>query len=358
MSRAVGEFAVLEGLPEAVVVLAALATQLGDVWFVFLLLGLAYWFGDELPAPVALDRRRAAFAVALGVGANAATTTLKEWLSYPRPPGADEAVGRELVPALVEPLYTAAATGSGFGFPSGHAVAATVVYGGRRRAAPGADEAVGRELVPALVEPLYVGAATGSGFGFPSGHALAATVVYGGLALLVGGRRAYAGAAAVVAVVSLSRVVLRVHYLVDVVVGIAVGSVFLAAAYGLGGRGSNPGRVFALALIVALFGPVLGAYDFRTMASLGGALGARLAWGVVGGAVVHEKTTRAGGAVSAAVGAAFGGLFGVVYAAEPAPHVAFLAVAVVLGGVLAAPLAGGAVARWVRARRTRLAGTS
>ena len=308
MNRAVGEFAVLEGLPEAVVVVAALATQLGDVWFVFLLLGLAYWFGDELPAPVALDRRRAAFVVALGVGANAATTTLKEWLSYPRPPGADEAVGRE--------------------------------------------------LVPALVEPFYVGAATGSGFGFPSGHAVAVTVVYGGLALLVGGRRAYAGAAAVVAVVSLSRVVLRVHYLVDVVVGIAVGSVFLAAAYGLGSRGSEPGRVFALALVVALLGPVLGAYDFRTMASLGGALGARLAWGVVGGAVVREETTRTGGAVSAAVGAAFGGLSGVVYAVDPAPHVAFLAAAGVLGGVLAAPLAGGAVARWVRARRTRLAGTS
>ena len=308
MSRAVGEFAVLEGLPEAVVVLAALATQLGDVWFVFLLLGLAYWFGDELPAPVALDRRRAAFVVALGVGANAATTTLKEWLSYPRPPGADEAVGRE--------------------------------------------------LVPALVEPFYVGAATGSGFGFPSGHAVAATVVYGGLALLVGGRRAYAGAAAVVAVVSLSRVVLRVHYLVDVVVGIAVGSVFLAAAYGLGGRGSEPGRVFALALVVALLGPVLGAYDFRTMASLGGALGARLGWGIVGAAVVHEETTRTGGIAATAVGAAFGGLFGAVYAVEPAPHVAFLAVAVVLGGVLAAPLAGGAIARWVRARRTRLAGTS
>ena len=302
MSRAVGEFAVLEGLPEAVVALAALATQLGDVWFIFLLLGLCYWFGDELPAPVVLDRRRAAFAVALGVGANAATTTLKEWLSYPRPPGADEAVGRELVPALVEPLYAAAATGSGFGFPSGHAVGATVVYGG--------------------------------------------------LALLVGGRRTYAGAAAVVAVVSLSRVVLRVHYLVDVVAGVAVGAALLAAAFGLSGRGSEPGRLFGLALVVALFGPVLGAYDFRTMASLGGALGARLGWGIVGAAVVHEETTRAGGAVSATVGAAFGGLFGVIYAVEPAPHVAFLAVAVVLGGVLAAPLAGEAVARRVRDRRT------
>jgi len=302
MSRGVGEFAALEGLPEAVVVLAALATQLGDVWFVFLLLGLVYWFGDALPAPVALDRRRAAFAVALGVGANAVTTTLKEWLAYPRPPGTGEAVGTELMPALVEPLYVAAATGSGFGFPSGHAVGTTVVYGG--------------------------------------------------LALLVGGRRAYASAAALVAVVSLSRVVLGVHYLVDVLAGVAVGGAFLVAAFGLGGRGSNPGRVFALALAAALFGPVLGAYDFETMASLGGALGARLGWGIVGAAVVHEETTRTGGVAATAVGAAFGAPFGAVYVVEPAPHVAFLAVAVTLGGVLAAPLAGEAVARRVRDRRT------
>ena len=302
MSRAVGEFALLEGLPEVVIVLAALVTQLGDVWFVFLLLGLCYWLGDALPTPVVLDRRQAAFGVALGVAANAVTTTLKEWLTYSRPPGANEAVGRELVPALVEPLYAAAATGSGFGFPSGHAVGATVVYGG--------------------------------------------------LALLVGGRRAYAAAAALVAVISLTRVVLGVHYLVDVVAGVAVGAALLAAAFGLGGRGSNPGRVFGLALVAALLGPVLGAYDFETMASLGGALGARLGWGIVGAAVVHEETTRTGGVAATAVGAAFGAPFGAVYFVEPAPYVAFLAVAVTLGGVLAAPLAGEAVARQVRDRRT------
>ena len=58
MSRAVGEFAAVARLPDAAVVVAAVATQLGDVWFLFGLLGLLYWFGEALPAPVALDRRR------------------------------------------------------------------------------------------------------------------------------------------------------------------------------------------------------------------------------------------------------------------------------------------------------------
>ena len=128
MSRAVGEFAAVARLPDAAVVVAAVATQLGDVWFLFGLLGLLYWFGEALPAPVALDRRRAAFLVALGLGANATTTTMKEWLRYPRPPGAD-AAARELVPALLEPPYAAAATATGFGFPSGHALGTAMTLG-------------------------------------------------------------------------------------------------------------------------------------------------------------------------------------------------------------------------------------
>jgi membrane-associated phospholipid phosphatase len=302
MSRGVDELAAVARLPEAAVVAAAVVTQLGDVWFLFGLLGLIYWFGEALPAGLAFDRRRAAFLVALGLGANVVTTTLKGWLAYPRPPGAGTAGGGDLLPALVEPLYASAATATGFGFPSG--------------------------------------------------HALGTTMVYGGLALLVGTRRAYASAAAVVGVVALSRVVLGVHYLVDIVAGVAVGVAVLAALYRLCGRGSNPGRALLLVALAALLTPVVGGYNFETMAALGGALGARIAWGVVGGAVAHESTTRLGGVVSAAVGVVFGGLFGVVYAVEPAPYVVFVAVGLVLAGVLAAPLAGEAVAR-----RTRASGT-
>lgn len=304
MTRGVGELALVEQLPVVLVVLAALVTQLGDSWFLFSVLGTLYWFGDALPGPLSLDRRLAAFALALGLGARAVATTLKEWLQYPRPPGADATVGPDLVPAVVEPLYVAAATAGGFGFPSGHAISAVVVYGG--------------------------------------------------LALLVGSRRGYGAAAILAVVVPLSRVVLGVHYLVDVLVGVAVGGTFLAVVYRGCGRGTNPGRALMVALLVAVVGGVLDGYGFRTMAALGGTLGARIAWGSVGDAVVHEATTRSGGAVAAVVGLGFAGLVGAMDAAQVTPSVAFLGAGLSLGGVVAAPLIGEAVVRRFRKRNASM----
>jgi hypothetical protein len=236
------------------------------------------------------------FAVALALVARAVTTTFKELFALPRPAGAGEAVGVE--------------------------------------------------LIPAVVEPLYVSAATADGFGFPSGHATAAILVYGGLALLVDSRRGYVTAGAIVATIPLSRVVLGVHYLVDIAAGLAFGGAFLAGVYLLCGRGDNPGRALMVAVGVSLLGAGV-VYNFDTMAALGGALGARIAWGSLGDAVVHETTTRVGGAVAVAVGLLFGALFGGIYVLEPTPAVGFLGMAVVLAGVIAAPLAGEAVARRV-----------
>lgn len=295
MTRGVGEVALLSELPVVLVVLAAVVTQLGDSWFLFAILGALYWFGEALPGPLSLDRRRAAFALALGIGARAVTTTLKEWLQYPRPPGANEAAGLDLVPALVEPIYVAAATADGFGFPSGHAVAAVVVYGG--------------------------------------------------LALLVGSRRGYGLAAALVVVVAFSRLVLGVHYLVDVLVGIAVGGAYLAVVYRACSRGTNVGRALMVTVLVALAGAVLGGYGFRTMAVLGGTLGARIAWGSLGGAVVHDETTRFGGGVAVLVGLGAAALVGAMDTAQVAPYVAFLGAGIALAGVVAAPLVGEAAAR-------------
>ena len=51
--------------------------------------------------------------------------------------------------------------------------------------------------------------------------------------------------------------------------------------------------------------------------------------------------------VAVAVGLLFGAMFGGIYAAEPTPAVGFLGMAVVLAGVIAAPLVGEAVARRV-----------
>ena len=70
-------------------------------------------------------------------------------------------------------------------------------------------------------------------FGFPSGHALAATVFWGALvSLLPPGRRkgpALAGAAVLVLLVGLSRIYLGAHFLTDVLAGAAEGLVCIGA---------------------------------------------------------------------------------------------------------------------------------
>ena len=71
-------------------------------------------------------------------------------------------------------------------------------------------------LLPALL-------VDGHGFGFPSGHAANATIVYLGLAWASGRRRAYPVAAVVALAVAVSRVGLGVHYTGDVLGGVALG---------------------------------------------------------------------------------------------------------------------------------------
>lgn len=176
MSRGIGEFGpIQEHIPEWLAVVIALLTQLGDVWFLAVLLGALYW----LDTP-----RRDDIAVIAGVwlAGMGVYKGLKELFGFPRPD--QPLLDPELLPWLVQPVYQATAFATGYGFPSGHAVNTTIVYLG-----------------------------------------LAHVLTYGSR------RRRFAGAAAIVAIVSFSRVALGVHYLVDVVAGVAVGlSVLLLAA--------------------------------------------------------------------------------------------------------------------------------
>lgn len=203
----------------------AVVTQLADFWFAALAVLLAYWLGERAPVVGGLDRRRAALLVALLVGAAGLTTTLKAAFALPRPPTA----------AVPPPLS-----------------------------------------LPAALQPVYEWAATADSFGFPSGHAVTATVLWGGFAwALDRGRRrtrlAVAGGA--VALVGFSRLALGVHYLVDVVAGVAVGLVYLAAVLRLG----SPTRAFGLAVAVAVPAPLLAAgTDPQAVAGL--AVGTALAW--------------------------------------------------------------------------------
>jgi len=179
MSRGIGAFDAIESvLPDAVALLAALATQLGDVWFVGALLVGLHWYADD----EVVDRDAVATIAGLTIGALGLAFALKYAFTLPRPP--------------------------------------------TRLARP--------DQFPGVLQPLYVATGTASSYGFPSGHAVTSTVVYGLLAqrLSIRTRRwRYGVAAAIVTLVCATRVVLGVHYLVDVVAGAALGAAYVAGTY-------------------------------------------------------------------------------------------------------------------------------
>ena len=171
--RGLGELAVVSDLPPVIVDLFGLVTRLGDPWLLLGTLAVLYAVADRL----ALDRRRVAYVLAAAFLALGVTLALKAAFALPRPPGAAE-----------------------------------------------------------------------EGFGFPSGHALGATVVWGAGAVFLDlgrRRRRLALAAGVAPAVAASRVVIGVHYLVDVVAGVAVGVAVVALVVALAGSRSRPrlGRV-------------------------------------------------------------------------------------------------------------------
>jgi membrane-associated phospholipid phosphatase len=221
-SRGVGEVAAARSLPDAVVTLSWLLTDLGNPWVCLVAVAAAYVVGRRS----GLSRPAAAFTLALALGALGLVLGLKHLFALPRPPGA-----------------------------------------------------------------------AADGYGFPSGHALGATVFWGGVALLAerGSRRLRLGVAAtVVCLVAASRVVVGVHYLVDVVVGVAVGVALLAVALAAGpgfpdagaGRRAAPtverGHV-AAALLLAAGAAAAGLLSVapsstELLLALGTSLGALLAW--------------------------------------------------------------------------------
>lgn len=96
------------------------------------------------------------------------------------------------------------------------------------------------------------------GAGFPSGHATAAAATYAALAVYLDRwKRAtrYWIATVLIVVVALSRVFLGVHYFVDVVVGIVVGVLALAAVRWVGSESLS--KAFAMSVPIALGGTLL-----------------------------------------------------------------------------------------------------
>lgn len=300
-TRGVGLLEALPTLPDALIALFAVITQLGDPWFLFVLFATLHWFGaDRLGLR---PGRHTATLLGIGLGALALTTGLKPFFGLPRPPGATTVTPPTWLPAALDPAFRSAATGGGYGFPSGHAIGSTVAYGG-----------------------------------------LAALARRGSR-----GERALA-AAGVIGVVCLSRILLGVHYLVDVIAGVGVGLAFLGVAFGVVDIERHPWRAYALAAavsVVAIAVAIGVGYSPReATAGLGATLGGFAVWY---GVEKRDRTVYATdvGLLAGAAGLAVtGGIWVATYFAEPPLVVTLVTNAVAVGGVLALPT----VVAWARAR--------
>ncbi|MEF8839119.1 MAG: phosphatase PAP2 family protein [Haloarculaceae archaeon] len=232
MQRRLGIGALLRDALAPVAPAVALLTQLGDTWFLLGLVLTAYLFGPTLPR-LGLDRRDGARLVAIALGAFAVTHTAKDLVAAPRPAPA---------PA---PAY-----------------------------------------LPAVLEAGYEWLVHTSSGGFPSGHAVGATAVWGGLAVLATwpdrGRR-YALAGTLVVLLAASRLALGLHVAVDVVAGVAIGLVVLVVLVRL----PTPGHALAAVSGAAAVGFAV-VFDGEAAAIFGAAVATTLVWLSLG-----ESLTRA-----------------------------------------------------------------
>lgn len=184
--------------------------------------------------------------------------------------------------------------------------------------------------------PASVNAVPAGGHSFPSGHAMGATLAYGALAvdLDTGSPRArYALAAGLVSLVALSRVVLGVHFVRDVLAGIVVGVVFLVVAFGLTDR--DPRLAFLLAVAAALVAVAVSGAGRDAVCLLGLAVGAALAWAASDGGTAGERPPGRLALVGRLL-PVLAGLNAVALVADPSSGAAF-ALGAALGAGLVAP---------------------
>lgn len=224
MTRGLGEISIVHSLPEILVAIAALVTQFGDMAFVLLSILGIYWIGLRDPSLTDTLLRDCLYLCALAIGAYTFTVLLKHVFTLPRPPGATVAIPPVWLPEVIDPIYEAAVTSDGYGFPSGHTLKATVVY---------------------------VGAAQ--------------------LLTKWERHRQYLTAAVIVGLVATSRIVLGVHYLVDVVFGLLFGLVFLESM----NRATNgdPRRAFAITAVISLISFLMALGYTSGLAVVGAVLG-------------------------------------------------------------------------------------
>lgn len=292
IDRGLGLTDLLHGqAPWTVIVLFAVITQFGDLWFLFFLGSVLYVGGEAVPR-LGIGRRQGMFVLALIAAYTALAVLLKSLFMLPRPSGAGEPLALRWIPSVFAGVFTSATTASGSGFPSG--------------------------------------------------HALGATMVWGGLAFVldrVAFRTRVGAAGVIVLLVSMSRIVLGVHYVVDVLAGVVVGVAALVGLYWLSDRGTVPERVLLFAVLLGGLG-LLVHVTFATIAVTGSAVGGWLAWRMLGETTSARLSTARELVVAISVIVLAGGLFGVVYLFASSPAVTVLGTASGAGLAIAAPWVG------------------
>lgn len=143
-------------------------------------------------------------------------------------------------------------------------------------------------IVGAGRPPAHWHAIDPSPHGFPSGHTMAATVLWGTIALRHwAGPRSYrvAGVGLVVGLVALSRLVLGVHYLPDVLAAIGIGTLYLLV---IDRTASNrPTIAFGIALVIALAALLVSGFGSRAILAFMGTAGAAAGWTITEHAAVR-----------------------------------------------------------------------
>lgn len=255
----------------------AFVTLLGDAWVLLVGLAVGYWVGPRIDDTT---RPAAATGIAVATLALAVVLAVKSYTAIPRP--------------AAMPID-----------PAG---------------------------LPRSLAAFVAGELDSGGFSFPSGHATGATAVYGSLGLLltVGRRRwRYLLTGAAIGLISLSRLVLQVHYPRDVLAGMGLGAVLVAGGLWVVRDGDRwrVDRGFLLAGVAAVVGVVVAWQGGHTEELRHGVIGVGTAVGGFG--VWHQAGQRLtdGPAVSVPVAAvgllvagglwigAYEGLFGLVGAA-------------------------------------------
>lgn len=201
-----------------------------------------------------------------------------------------------------------------------------------------------KELLAVERPPAELRAIEAEGFGIPSGHASGSVAVYGSIAALYewgSGRLRYAGAALLAGLVSLSRVVTGVHYVADVVAGIALGLAVVALVVRY--RERSPVPFFAVGAATALVGAWHSGFTYEPgLLLFGGGTAALAGWYVV--RPLPHPPRRVMAACSAVALPLVVGISAVGIAVLDSPIALVASTAVSMSVVLALPLVGEAVA--------------